>query len=80
MWEEAAFLSNTFIFVLAGLIIADRVDTENTTFEETESSATVGLYMATSALLCQLRIMIVPFHPICSIQMEIFLHGSQNDD
>ena len=33
VWEEAAFLSNTFIFVLAGLIIADRIF-ENTTFNE----------------------------------------------
>lgn len=50
VWEEAAFLSNTFIFVLAGLIISDRVS-NNTSFDETASEAGVYDYMFTSVLL-----------------------------
>ena len=51
VWEEAAFLSNTFIFVLAGLIIADRVNTGNTTFDESASDATATQYMLASVVL-----------------------------
>ena len=43
VWEEAAFLSNTFIFVLAGLIISDRVFADNTLDS--------GWYMFTSVVL-----------------------------
>ena len=49
-WEEAAFLSNTFIFILSGLLISDRVR-HNDTFEGHASGATVLTFVWLSVVL-----------------------------
>lgn len=49
-WEEAAFLSNTFIFVVSGVLIADRVR-HNDTFVGHASNATVMTFVWLSVAL-----------------------------
>jgi sodium/hydrogen exchanger 10/11 len=52
IWEEAAFLSNTFIFALSGLIVQDRVTTINLSAEFTVFYAlmSVGTYVVCSVV------------------------------
>jgi NhaP-type Na+/H+ or K+/H+ antiporter len=55
-WEEAAFLSNTFIFILSGVLVADRIR-HNDTFQDHASGATVLTFVWLSVglyVLCQL--------------------------
>jgi NhaP-type Na+/H+ or K+/H+ antiporter len=49
-WEEAAFLSNTFIFIISGVLVADRVR-HNDTFVGHASGATVMTFVWMSVAL-----------------------------
>ena len=49
-WQEAAFLSNTFIFIISGVLIADRVR-HNDTFVGHASGATVETFVWLSVAL-----------------------------
>jgi NhaP-type Na+/H+ or K+/H+ antiporter len=57
IWEEAAFLSNTFIFALSGLIVQDRVTTINLSTEFTVFYALMSI--CTYAICSVVRIVVL---------------------